>query len=201
MKWNGRGERMRYPPTSLPATNGRRIQQGLGVSSCDHHIMRAKDSLGLPQEPSQTSWPFLLPLLYFRPSLSSFKSKTLKVCVNGWQVYWDPEPRSLQVLLPLPTSCLICLFQCAIQIMTFFYNMEKVGTHLPHDLQIASWLASLSPVSIHFTSILLPESCSKIRLSLSLKISYSSSPKTHCLPMSHRPFRTWTQLTAPSLQA
>lgn len=82
MEWE-RGENNIPRSASLPATNGRRIHQGLGVSSCDHHIMRAKDSLGLPQEPSQTSWPFLLPLLYFRPSLSSFKAKTLKVCVNG----------------------------------------------------------------------------------------------------------------------
>lgn len=147
--------------------------------------MRAKDSPGLPQEPSQTSQLFLLPLLYLRPSSSPFKAKTS------------------QGMCELGDKCTEILSTSASRWGTSGHKLRHLACHTNHDIFLwhgkvgdtltsrpptATWLSSLPPVSTHFFPLrfLLPESCSKLRLSLSLKILNSSSPKNHCLPMSHK---------------
>lgn len=149
------GGRVRYPflPHSLPPMAEESTEVWVWVAATTI-TTRVQDSLGLPQEHSQTSQLSLLPLLYFRPSTSSSKTTISRSMCEWSQVCWD------EILSPSASgSC--CLWpQAASTVYSsvphkswHFLWYGKGGDILTSGPWIASWLTSLPPVSTHFTPL------------------------------------------------
>lgn len=186
-KWNGGGENEMPFSASPPATNGR-IHRGLGMNSCYYHYYEGQRLTRFASGAFTNITAIPDTTALFQAVIISLQGQNFSRYVwIGWQVYWDPEPLSFQIgyLWPRAASSVYSSMPYKSWYFLWYGKGEDTLTSGP---PIATWLSSLPPVSTHFSPLcfLLSESRSKIRLSLSLKILNSSSPKNHCFQMSHK---------------
>lgn len=187
-KWNGGGENEMPFSASFPATNGGRIHRGLGMNNCYYHYYEGQRLTRFASGAFTNITAISATTALSQALIISLQGQNFSRYVwIGWQVYWDPEHLSFQMGYLWPQAASSFILVCHTNHDIFLWH-GKVGDTLTSRPPTATWLSSLPPVSTHFFPLrfLLPESCSKLWLSLSLKILNSSSPKNHCLPMSHK---------------